>query len=272
MVTTRHHPQEFPPPAASTSTSKQALSKREHSPASPGHWAHIPSSLVMLWLLGSIPLVIWDTGYVLLRPHSMPGGALHKIWSPYALYGTVDYIYGWPAFRAQNGFTAAQASLNVVETICYLFYLSIVWTHGKAIGARGKPRTPERGMNWFLFERKYVDGRMGAIALLVVFSASVMTLSKTVLYGLNEVFSGFNNVGHNDLSVLVFLWIVPNLQFTRNDLALGNKVSDIPSSGLWIVFPSVATVLLGLEIIDALETASGVSRSARDNNPKPKAT
>jgi hypothetical protein len=26
---------------------------------------------------------------------------------------------------------------------------------------------------------------------------------------LNEVFSGFENIGHNDLGSLVFLWIIP---------------------------------------------------------------
>lgn len=137
----------------------------------------------MLWLVFSIPLVIWDTGYVLLRPHSMPGGALHKVWAPYALYGAVDYIYGWPAYKGRNGFTSAQASLNVVETLCYLFYLRVVWTHGKSIGARGNLVAPRRGVSWFLFDEKHVDGRLGTIALLVVFSASVMTLSKTILYG-----------------------------------------------------------------------------------------
>ncbi|KAI2439061.1 hypothetical protein LOZ08_004569 [Ophidiomyces ophidiicola] len=209
MVTTRQHPHEFPPPA----TSKQAGSKSDSSPAPLKQWAHFPSTLVMVWLLASIPFVLWDTGYVLLRPHSMPGGSMHTIWTPYALYGTVDYIYGWPAYKARNGFTAAQASLNIVETICYVFYLSAIWTHGKAIGARGKPKVPEKSVKWFLFDTKYVDGRIGAIALLVVFSASVMTLSKTVLYGLNEVFSGFDNVGHNPFVVLVFLWILPKYVF-----------------------------------------------------------
>ncbi|EEP77222.1 conserved hypothetical protein [Uncinocarpus reesii 1704] len=252
MVTTRQHPQEFSPPVTSTFASKQAISTREHSPAPRGHWAHIPSKLVILWLLGSIPFVIWDTGYVLLRPYSMPGGALHAIWSPYALYGTVDYIYGWPAYHARNGFTSAQSSLNVLETICYLFYLWTVWAHGKAIGPRGKPKAPERGIRLLLFDRKYVDGRTGAFSLLVVFSASVMTLSKTILYGLNEAYSGFKSVGHNSLAALIFLWIIPN--------------------GFWIVFPSLATYFLGKEIVDALETASGVPGNTAKNAMRAKAS
>ncbi|KAA6407917.1 MAG: Emopamil-binding [Lasallia pustulata] len=47
----------------------------------------------------------------------MPGGALHSpVWAPYKLYGQVDYMYGWPAWEARNGFTAAQAWLNLAET------------------------------------------------------------------------------------------------------------------------------------------------------------
>jgi hypothetical protein len=43
----------------------------------------------------------------------MPGGKFHSpIWTPYALYGTVDYMYGWPAWNAGIGFTAAQGSLK----------------------------------------------------------------------------------------------------------------------------------------------------------------
>ena len=43
----------------------------------------------------------------------------------------------------------------------------------------------------------------------MAFAASVMTLSKTVLYWLVEYWSGFQNIGHNDAASLFFLWIVP---------------------------------------------------------------
>lgn len=146
----------------------------------------------------------------------MPGGALHKVWAPYALYGTVDYIYGWPAFKARNGFTSAQGSLNVVETLCYLFYLRIVWTHGKSIGARGRLENPKRSVAWFLFEEKHVDGRMGAIALLAVFSASVMTLSKTILYGELPFERRSGECGchgiENDTPLFSSLWLRPDHQ------------------------------------------------------------
>ncbi|KAK3984581.1 hypothetical protein QBC44DRAFT_313100 [Cladorrhinum sp. PSN332] len=183
---------------------------------------HRPTSLIFLWLTVSLPLVTWDTLYVFLRPHSMPGGFLHSpIWVPYALYGTVDQIYGIKAWEEHNGFTAAQSALNVIETLMYLYYFAI-WSGNKdAAGA--------------------VKGRNGAKMVLVGYSAAVMTVSKTVLYWLNEYYSGFENIGQNDIWRLVFLWIIPN--------------------GLWLVVPTVSMIFpLGAEIIDgltAVETTKG---------------
>ena len=135
------------------------------SKAGPGLWIHTPTPITLLWLLISLPLVVWDTGYVLLRPHSMPNGTLHSpIWTPYALYGEVDYIYGWPAYSSNNGFTAAQASLNVVETMGYLVYLWVIWMRGSG-------------------SRRSLEGGWGGIACLAGFALSIMTVSKTVLYG-----------------------------------------------------------------------------------------
>ena len=115
----------------------------------------------------SLPLVAWDTGYVLGRPHTMEGGFAHwPLWLPYKLYGEVDHIYGWKAFRANNGFTAAQGLLNVVETLMYCAYLWLWYSRGR-VNASGV---------------RVVSGRVGALAVLIGFSSAVMTLSKTVLY------------------------------------------------------------------------------------------
>lgn len=195
MVSTRHHPREFPPPATPTSTasspndtSKSVVKASAAAPATSGagrKGVHTPSAIVSLWLLISVPLVIWDTGYVLLRPHSMPGGKFHSpIWTPYALYGTIDYIYGWPAFNARNGFTAAQGALNLVETAGYLFYLAVIYQFGTTATSSGRASTKKvkKGLSWFLFDEKVVPGRIGSLALLIVFSDSIATFSKTVLY------------------------------------------------------------------------------------------
>ncbi|SLM35542.1 hypothetical protein LPUS_04848 [Lasallia pustulata] len=71
-----------------------------------------------------------------------------------------------------------------------------------------------------------------------------MTVSKTVLYWLNEYFSGFDNIGHNSWSALLFLWIIPN--------------------GAWLVFPSYMIYVFGQEILQGLEIASGEFKAAKD--------
>lgn len=112
----------------------------------------------------------------------MPGGSLHwPLWVPYELYGKVDYIYGWKAFNERNGFTAAQGLLNIVETLMYGYYLYILYVYGvpsKSQG-RGAPSPSTAGV---LGQQRYVDGQQGAVAVLVGYSAAVMTVSKTVLY------------------------------------------------------------------------------------------
>ncbi|KAF7719279.1 Uncharacterized protein PECM_007579 [Penicillium ucsense] len=235
MVSTRQHSSEFPSPE---DAAKQ-IAKSSPAPTTNGtarKWVHTPSVALTTWLVISVPLVIWDTGYILLRPHSMPGGSLHSpFWKPYALYGSVDYVYGWPAWNAQNGFTAAQGMMNVIETLGYLYYLSVVYRHGATVAASRGNKQTTKGLLWLLTGEKVVAGRTGAVALLVAFVASVMTLSKTMLYWLNEYFSDFANIGHNTAWDTIFLWIIPN--------------------GLWIVFPAYSVVVLGEEILNALEQA-----------------
>lgn len=138
-------------------------------------WSHTPTPVTLFWLLVSLPLVAWDTGYILLRPWTMPGGPLHwPLYVPYALYGKVDQVYGWKAFDARNGFASAQGSLNVIETVMYLVYVWLYFSRGRPVegpaGAKKKKK------------KKVVGGRAGALAVVVGFSAAVMTLSKTVLY------------------------------------------------------------------------------------------
>lgn len=113
----------------------------------------------------------------------MPGGSLHSpIWTPYALYGSVDYIYGWKAYNEHNGFTAAQTFLNVVETVMYGYYLWIVYVYGKASSTKGRG-APKPSLVGWIGEARSVGAQMGALAALIGFSAALMTLAKTILYG-----------------------------------------------------------------------------------------
>lgn len=154
----------------SSTTTNGSSKKRRLSIEEPKKWRHVPSSATIFWLVVSLPLVAWDIGYVFGRPHTMPDGFLHwPLYIPYALYGQVDHIYGWEAFDAKNGFTAAQTALNVVETLMYLVYLWMVW--------RRAEKTIEGDV-----KKRVMSGRNGALAVVIGFSAAVMTLSKTVLY------------------------------------------------------------------------------------------
>lgn len=162
MVSTRNHPSSFPAPDLTPTKPRSSTSRHNKDT-----WTHTPTPTTLLWLLISLPLVFWDTAYVLLRPHSMPNGSLHSpIFVPYALYGSVDYIYGEKAYRERNGFTAAQASLNLLESAGYVGYLWVVWRYGEGEG----------------MGRRVLAGGWGGVACLVGFALSVMTLSKTVLY------------------------------------------------------------------------------------------
>jgi hypothetical protein len=167
MVSTRGHPQEFPEPDLTPTKSTPSRARK-------GKWAHTPSNLAIIWLLVSLPLVAWDTGYVMLRPHSMPGGSLHwPLWVPYDLYGKTDYIYGWKAFESHNGFTAAQGFLNIIESLMYIYYLYILFAFGRQSKAQGRG-APKPSTIGFLGQQRYVDGQRGALAVLVAYSAAVM--------------------------------------------------------------------------------------------------
>ncbi|KAL4927976.1 uncharacterized protein BDV17DRAFT_291996 [Aspergillus undulatus] len=233
MVSTRHHPRDFPPPSSTKSSSSSTSENSNDSKK----WAHTPTAFVTLWLLISVPLVTWDAGYCLLRPHSMPGGKWHSIWPGYKWYGTVDYIYGWPAYNANNGFTSAQALMNLVETLGYIYYLWIIYTQGVPATGSKTSRGSQSTLSRLLATDTVVAGRPGATALLAAFSSSVSTVSKTLLYWLQEYYGNYANIGHNDFWPMA-AWIILN--------------------GAWIVVPAWNLHVLGEEIVASL--ASGPSR------------
>lgn len=222
MVSTRGHPKQFPDPetavamaqessprkrATRTSTANHASPTKAASPpqtptrtrsstatssAVKSAWSHTPSNLTLLWLAVSLPLVVWDFTYMLLRPYSMPGGALHKpLWIPYELYGRVDHNYGFKAWNAGEGWGAAQSVVNVLETVAYAVYLYIVYTYGEQEPkqGRGAPDKDMMGQLRALSESRTVSGRMAAWAVMLAYTSAQVTFWKTVLYGLIEVFS-----------------------------------------------------------------------------------
>ena len=217
----------------------------------------------------------------MLRPLSMPGGSLHwPLWQPYELYGTVDYIYGWKAFNEKNGFTAAQGFLNIVESALYGYYLYILYAYGRQSKAQGRGAPKMEKVGW-LGEQRYVDGEMGAVAVVVAYSAAVMTVSKTVLYckiwhaaivgwkemltevGMNEYYSGFENIGHNKAIDLILLWIIPKSVLSSADVWYGPHLTRY--SGAWLVLPSYMIYLTGAEILQGLTIAAGGAVPSSDD-------
>ncbi|KZF23515.1 hypothetical protein L228DRAFT_282236 [Xylona heveae TC161] len=242
MVSTRNHPKNFPEPTLSPTKSTQSKSVvRSSTPTSSTSstskkWTHTPSNLTLLWLAIAVPLVLWDAGYVFLRPHTMPGGFLHSpLWLPYVFYGSVDYVYGLPAFEQSDGFPAAQSALNLLETFLYVAYLAIVFRYGKVVSGRGRGAPKSRKAGW-LGQPRVVSGQMAGAAVLIGYATAVMTLSKTVLYWLNEYYSGFKHIGHNDALTLIIAWLIPN--------------------GAWLAFPSYMAYVFGREILQGLAVAA----------------
>jgi hypothetical protein len=140
------------------------------------------SNITLAWLAISIPLVLWDSLYILLRPHTMAGGALQwPIWKPYEIYAAIDHLYGAPGWDNKNGFGGGQGAMNAVELVLYGLYAMIVWNHG-AWAEGGSGLQIGKGVKGWLSSGVKIRGAIGNKALLIGFSASLMTLTKTVLY------------------------------------------------------------------------------------------
>jgi hypothetical protein len=89
------------------------------SPLAPTYYH---TGVELVWVFVSPLVVLWDVAYVLLRPHSMPGGPIHRpLWIPYEIYGRVDYLYGIPGLERGDGLVAAFAVINFLESTLYLW-------------------------------------------------------------------------------------------------------------------------------------------------------
>lgn len=104
-------------------------------------------------------------------------------------------MYGWKQFDAHNGFTLAQGTFNAVETVAYLVYLYLVYKHGQQeeTQGRGAPDKDMLGSLKALGESRTVYGDMATWVVLLGYSTSFLTFTKTALYWLNEACSGTSN-------------------------------------------------------------------------------
>ena len=166
-----------------TSSAVDAVAPPSPSEVGEQGWCHTASNLTILWLTVSLPLVLWDSLYILLRPHTMAGGFLQwPIWKPYEIYAAIDYVYGWPGWESNDGFGGAQGALNAVETVLYGLYLMIIYNHSVPAATGTGLDVSSQGLSAWLSGGRKVRGKNGNRALLLGFTAAVMTLSKTVLY------------------------------------------------------------------------------------------
>ncbi|EHK96741.1 hypothetical protein M7I_7545 [Glarea lozoyensis 74030] len=152
-------------------------------------WSHTPRLPVLLWTAFTFPFTIWDTLYIALRPHTLPGHKWHDpIWTQVGTYAAVDGVYGEQAWLEGEGWTAAQGVVNVTEVVLYLWYYAIVRKSRK--------------------EGKGVSGKMGGKACVVGLVAGTVTLTKSMLYLMREAFSGFKYVGKADVYALLTTWVL----------------------------------------------------------------
>ncbi|KAG0664386.1 hypothetical protein C6P46_001431 [Rhodotorula mucilaginosa] len=147
--------------------------------AAPASNGYRPNRWIVAWFVVSTLLVAWDTGYMLLRPRTFPGGDLFWFWKPYVLYAKTDLVYSRAAYESKDGFAAAQSVMNVVESVLNVVFL--------VLAARHSP-----------------------VAVLIGAIATAMTASKTVLYWLCDILSDWSMTGHNSRFDWWLLYAIPN--------------------------------------------------------------
>jgi hypothetical protein len=131
---------------------------------------------IVIWLIISIMIILWDSGFLFTRPDSFPGGRLAWIWVPYAKYITIDTGYA----DLHNDFLVAQQIMSLIEVFIGIIAL------------------------YLNYNQKY------NLAILLAFSTLLLTGAKTILVFVIETVSGFKHVGHNSIHDLILLYILPN--------------------------------------------------------------
>ncbi|RMX57083.1 hypothetical protein pdam_00008222 [Pocillopora damicornis] len=133
---------------------------------------------VSAWLFISGIICTIDALFVILRPHTLPGGKWNHIVQPYNLYLQVDLRYS----DLTDTFVKGISLMNLVEVFLNYVVLAI-----------------------------HISGKSG-LSVLLAFMVSTMTFSKTVLYFLvsTSLCNGEHFVNHSDWRKTVLLYIIPN--------------------------------------------------------------
>ena len=99
-------------------------------------------------------------------------------------------------------------------------------------------------------------------APLIGFASAVMTLSKTVLYWMQEYYCGGCAVGHNDMWTLFWLWIVPNGYEISFYYCI--ESSNILCQRLWLIVPTLIILQLSKDIGSSLRLATTAKPIKKD--------
>ncbi|XP_078371539.1 uncharacterized protein LOC144655196 [Oculina patagonica] len=133
---------------------------------------------VAVWLALSSIVCTIDALFVLLRPHTLPGGKWNYLFTPYNIYIKVD-----PSYKdMKDAFVVGQSLMNLVEVFINIVTI-IMHISGKA-----------------------------RLSVLLAFMVSTMTSSKTVLYFLvsSGLCGGHNFVSFVDWKETVLIYILPS--------------------------------------------------------------
>jgi hypothetical protein len=145
-------------------------------------WSHEPKTLTLLWLAMAIPVVFMDASFILGRPYTFAGGALHSLlgslWTPWDIYQEVDYVYSRTVFDERDGWPGAQALFNLIETSCFIWYMLSVARY--SVGQ--SDRTADLMDCQLLFAKKSANRKKGIAMAMVLCSAMMITVVKTALY------------------------------------------------------------------------------------------
>ncbi|KAF1978026.1 hypothetical protein BU23DRAFT_362941, partial [Bimuria novae-zelandiae CBS 107.79] len=69
----------------------------------------------------AFPFRLWNAAYIFLRAHAFPHSKWRQpLFEPMVPWATVDCIYGEPSWQNNEGFTAAQGVINLIEVPMYL--------------------------------------------------------------------------------------------------------------------------------------------------------
>ncbi len=108
-------------------------------------------------------------------------------------------LYGPPAYDAGNGFTSAQCSSDHLYFMDF-FYVFLIST--------ALMNLIETALNISYLYLAHISH--WPAASLIGFASAIMTLSKTILYWVQEYYCNYCAVGHNKLQDLLVFWVFPN--------------------------------------------------------------